>query len=701
MFDLIEELSELVYIVDIDTYELLYMNRAGRDMFGLEDISNIKCYRGIQGKNEPCEFCNNNLLEFDKFCTWKHLNPVLNRYYLLKDKYIEWKGRKARIEIAFDMTAGEQERIKLKNTLNAANLVNDCAHILYTSKNVKAEFNEVLRRIGEFLESQRTCIFEITDGIIDNTYEWCSEGVASQKKDLKGMPVKVIDRWMELFERHECVIIKDVSELKDSRPEEYKLISDQGVRSLIAAPISSNDRITGFIGACNYAVDKLDNTPVVLSSIGYFMGATLENFQYIQLLKQMSYRDSLTKVGNRNAFNKHTSALKRGPKCAIGVVYIDVNGMKLLNDQFGHQKGDETLVDVANKIRTIYRSDFIYRIGGDEFVIICENPDEDEFKLHAQELKSLFALEKKYAVSIGAYWTEQFENIQDVLYKADEQMYFDKKNFYHGKALSGRYRHDMDDVLEMTKPGALQGMLEKRMFHVYFQPKITVNRRRLVGAEALVRCERVPGNIMSPAAFIPVLEESRLISLLDFYIFDTVCSYIQAWMDKGLEVQPVSVNFSRYTLTEKNFVRKIQNIWEKYRVPKELVEIEVTETAEEDDFNGFLTVIRAIRKSGFTVSVDDFGVRNANLSLFTAVDFDVLKIDKSLVDDLGRNPKTQAVLFAVSDICHKMGIKLIIEGVETEEQLEVLKDIDCTGVQGFLFSKPIPADQFEERYMRN
>jgi len=700
MFSLIDELPELIYVADTDTYDLLYLNRAARKALGLEKRSYIKCYEAIQGRRTPCEFCTNQYLKDDSFYVWRFTNPVLNRHYLLKDKLIEWGGRKARLEIAFDITEEEQEKIKLGNTLEAAKLVNECAQQLYTSKDMKADVNAVLQKLGEFLEAQRAFIFENANGVISNIYEWSLDGLISHSMILDSIPASLIDRWMERFSRSECIMIEDTQGLRESRPEEYQVLSEQGVRSLMVVPIVSNDEIAGLIGVANYSVHKLENTRVILNFIGYFIGATFRNFYATMLLEQMSYCDSLTQVGNRNAFNKRIAELDGESKCAVGVVYIDVNGMKPLNDRFGHQKGDETLIDVARSIRAFYGSDDIYRIGGDEFVVICENVKEDEFNWHVEELKSFFALENDYSVSVGTFWTEACENIHDVLFKADEQMYADKRRFYHGRFLSGRYRHDMDDVLDMAKPGVLKRMINERRFHVFFQPKIGVDSQSVIGAEALVRCETAQGQMMPPSVFIPVLEEAHLIGLLDFHILDVVCSHVQSWLEKDLEVQPVSVNFSRYTLSKKNFVRKLCGIWEKYRIPKTLVEIEITETKEEEDFEGFLRVIRAVKKEGFSVSVDDFGVKNANLYLFTAADFDTLKIDKNLVDDLSGNPKTRAVISAVSDICHKMNIKLIVEGVETEEQLEILKKLHCTGVQGFLFSKPVPADVFEERYIQ-
>lgn len=698
MFTLIDEMSELIYVVDIDTYELLFVNRSGKEMFGLDDLSGVMCYQAIHGKDQPCGFCPNKMLVQDQFYTWECTNQQLQRHFLLKDKLMEWEGHHAKIEIAFDTTAGEREKQELKNALDAENLINECAQVLYGAEDQDERFDRVLERIGRFLEAERACLFELRGDWIDNTHEWCAEGVEPRIRTRQELPVSVIDRWLERFNQKKCVVIDGLKPVREPVPAEYRMLQEGGIRSLLAAPIYSASALIGYIAVDNYAVQKLPNAPALLSSIGYFVAAVLRNRQTLQLLERLSLYDALTGIGNRNRFNQDVGAFC-GAGRPVGVIYMDVNGMKQINDEYGHQRGDDALVGAARILDSMFPAERVYRIGGDEFVAICEGLEEDAFLDRVRDLRVLFAGESSYTVSIGTAWKNCCTDIQELLFQADERMYFDKKRFYHGKALSGRYRHGMDDVLALTQPGALQGMIDGGKFLVYYQPKFSVATQELIGAEALVRCEATPGTLTPPGLFIPVLEESRLIGILDFYVFKTVCRQMHLWLEAGRPLQPVSVNFSRYTLSDRHFAEKLQRSWEEYRVPKALIEIEVTETVEADDSYDFLAVIRDIKARGFFVSIDDFGVRNANLSLFTTMDFDVLKVDKSLIDDLDDNIKAQAILAYISDICRRMNIKLIVEGVETPRQFQILRQLNCDGVQGFLFSKPIPRERFERQYL--
>ena len=699
MIDLINEMSELIYVVDIDTYDLLFVNQSGKEIFSLDDISGMKCYRALQGKKYPCEFCTNSLLKPEQFITWEYTNPLVHRHYLLKDKLIDWEGKKARVEIAVDTTDGEIEKINLRNTLAAENLVTKCAQILFADSYEKDHVDDVLSIAGSFLESDRAYIFEINGNTMSNTYEWCAKGIEPQIEQLQDMPVTLIKRWQDAFKRQECVLIEDVEQVGTENADEYEELKRQGIRSMIAVPIYSNNTLSGYIGVDNYTTQKLANAQAILGSIGYFVGAKFEIMKSLHMLEQLSYYDSLTDLGNRNKFNLDISRIPEQGSQPVGIIYLDINGMKRMNDEYGHNHGDIALIHTGNVIGLLFPDDYLYRIGGDEFVVICQGICEKSFETKVRELRQSFMSEKEYSVSIGKYWSEDNKDIRSVLFRADELMYQDKKEFYRGRALSGRYRHGLDDVLNLTKPGVLTKMIEDNKFPVYYQPKVSPNTYVFIGAEALVRCEISPGNIIQPNNFIPILEESRLISVLDFHIFRMVNAQIKKWMCEGRRIIPVSVNFSRYTLSEHNFLNRIKEIWSEYQVPKQFLEIEVTETVEEDDRFDFIELMKKIKQEGFSISIDDFGIKNANLSLFTSMDFDILKIDKCLVHNLAHNEKAQAVLYSISNLCRKMGIQMIVEGVETEEQLKLLQQIRCDGIQGYLFSPPVPLGKFEEHYI--
>ena len=255
---------------------------------------------------------------------------------------------------------------------------------------------------------------------------------------------------------------------------------------------------------------------------------------------------------------------------------------------------------------------------------------------------------------------------------------------------------DIGYTLGLANPVKLKERIEAGQFLVYYQPQISLQTERLAGAEALVRFADEKGTFYPPDAFIPVLERARVISHVDFFVFERVCQRLKEWNALGLPVVPVSTNFSRYTVAEAQFVDRLARIRSHYGVPAEQIKVEVTETAEAEDRRAFKKAVAQLQERGFPVAIDDFGVSNANMLLLMEVNFQILKIDKRVVDMLGDDTKTKMMLTALTNMCHHNGIRVVAEGAETREQVALLKEVNCDMVQGYVFSKPLPEAQFEE-----
>lgn len=698
MFQILEEISELIYIVDLNTYDLLYINHVGRELFHIDESKKGKCYNIFYGKDCPCEFCTSCYLKENSFYTWEKTNSAIGRHFLLKDKLIDWEGKKARVEIAFDMTEQETRRKTVSNALELQNLVTECAKRLYEADQNETALDDVLKITGEYLHSDRAYIFEFQNGKMSNTYEWCAQGVKPQIQNLQNIPVEMIEHWKKSFKVKENVIIENIEDIKDINPDEYFSLKIQQIHSLIVVPLLIHSELIGYVGVDNFSIEMRDTTTNFLTAIGYFIASMLRQQRTLAQLEKLSYYDSLTGIKNRNAYMMD---LKKKYQFPIGVIYIDVNGMKQINNHYGHKYGDRILCITADTISSIFFDAGCYRIGGDEFVVICEKIESEEFDSKVQQLKNYFEFHTDYYISLGKCWTEQSESLREIVFQADRAMFHDKKAFYRGHALSERYRCQTDDILGITKPKVLHEMIKSGNFHVYYQPQIDIKTQKMNGAEALVRFQNISGNMYSPNQFIPILEESRLISELDFYIFESVCAQLKEWSETGISVVPISTNFSRHTLAVKEFAERLQSICNHYNISQKLLEIEITETVEADNRGLFYSAMEQLNQRNFRISIDDFGVSNANLSLLTDVDFHVLKIDKHVIEKICNSEKSRLLVSALTNICHQMGIKLIVEGVETQQQLEILRDIGCDVAQGYLFSKPIPSNDFYSKFLLN
>lgn len=694
----INEISELIYVSDLETYDLLFMNEAGKKSFHVDHVENTKCYKVLHGREEPCPFCTNRYLKPGENYSWETTNAITGRHYMLKDRMIEWDGKHARLEIAFDMTLLENEKLKLEHALEAEKMIMKCIQILYQGQNLEEDVLNVLQNVCRFLGGERTYIISFQNGKAYTDLEWCAEGIESQKEMIQGFPLSIFERWIKIFNNQECMFIDDLEEYKESSPQEYKILAEQGIKSLAAAPMEMDGVLVGCLGVDNPPADNLWHIDSLLQTLCYFILLAYKRAENENLLSRMSFHDNLTSFYNRNRFTKDLESFADN-NGAVGILYLDVNGLKEVNDRYGHASGDSLLIKTSEKIKNVFDKGTCYRIGGDEFVVICTNVSKKEFEEKVTELKRSFKCDNQCNAAIGTEWAGETMNIRQVVANADARMYEDKKEFYRQNKASRRYRHSDDEVMKLADPEVLQKEITRRQFIVYLQPKISSSDRSAVGAEALIRYQSRDGSLVLPGNFLPVLEEARSISLIDFYVFDFVCSKIREWSQEGKKGFPVSVNFSRYSLIQPFFVERLKEICEKYEISPTCLEIEITESVRDVNEIDIGHLIVCLRQEGFWVTIDDFGTEYANLALLSSVDFDVLKLDRSMVKDIIQNPKARSIIESIVGICKDMGIQLVAEGIEEEEQLEVLQSCGVELVQGYLFSKPIPIEEYEKKYL--
>ena len=699
---LLNEISELVYVSDPETYELLFVNQTGCQTLHLENYKHKKCYEVLQGKTSPCEFCTNDRLCDDNFYTWEFTNPSIGRHFLLKDKIIQWHGKTARMEIAFDITERELQKQELKNMLDVQTLITNCVRMLYAVDDLDQTINAVLTQIGEFLVSDRAYVFEIKDELMNNTHEWTAPGISPQLEKLQQLDLSLISDWLPFFEKNDCIIIDDVEQLQKTNPAAYATLHAQEITSLIAAPIFLDNKLAGYIGIDNYDSEKIKNSSYLLLSMSIFLSYAIRHRNHVDMLHRLSYHDLLTNALNRNAFMDVLSQFRPGQYASAGIIYIDINGMKEINDFYGHHQGDKILITTVAKVFNLFKPDELFRIGGDEFVIITYDLTETDFYEKFNLLRNIFCEKTNLPFSIvtGSCWVKSPSDLNSLLQQADSAMYTDKKKFYYGKEKTSRYRHNLDDILNLANYSALQEALTAGQFCIYFQPKISLDTEEFIGSEALIRYINQAGEIIAPNNFIPILEEARLIKMLDLYVFEEVCKQINIWKERKMRVKPVSINLSRSTLSYHFLADQLLALITKHNIDISLLELEVTETAEVDNQLVFSQALEKLKEYGFSISIDDFGVRNASLSLFTTINFDILKLDRSLVKTLAQNQKARILIRSLAVICSDLGIKLIAEGVETLEQLDILKELRCNEVQGYLFSKPLPLNDFENKYLQ-
>ena len=423
--------------------------------------------------------------------------------------------------------------------------------------------------------------------------------------------------------------------------------------------MEQNGELAGYLGVDNPPPDKIINIASLLQTLCYFVSLALQHAESQKKLSYLSYHDNSTTFYNRNRYIKDTQKLFN-MDTSLGIIYLDVNGLKDVNDQFGHEVGDALLVECARRMKMVFKKADFYRIGGDEFIIIiiCQSIKKESFEKRVKELSESFSKKPVCQVAIGTQWTNAVGNINEMIAEADARMYENKKEFYHKHMISRRYRHHSDEMLHLTNIDYIESEIENGHFVVYLQPKILCEDCSCVGAEALIR-----------------------------------------YCDNAGTLIPLSMNFSIESLRGKSFVERILETCKKYQIPTKYIEIEITERVHDEKNFEIKTVISKLRSAGFIVAIDDFGTEYANLALLSDAEFDILKLDKSLISNVALNPRTKIIMEYISKICHRLGLDMIAEGIESEEQFFTLCSYGVETVQGYLFSKPLAINVFEEKYL--
>lgn len=695
MESLLDGLSELVYISDPDTYELSYINKAGKDIYGVDaDDGSRRCYEVLQGRTSPCSFCTNDHLNSHSFYEWEFDNPVANRHYLLRDKLIEWDGRPARLEIAFDITDHEREKESFKFLAGANGLNVECIRVL-ENEPLGAALNAVLGMVGTFLEADRTYIFGIENHRMTNIYEWCAEGVTPEIQNLTDLPLSLIDHWTERFDRGSAVIINSVADLENGgRSDEHEALSAQGIGSLVAVPLEIDGKLVGYLGADDPKKGRLEIIEQPLVGLASFISASMKRAVAERQVNDLTWNDGLTCAYSRGAFHRDYD---RGTFDRIGFVLVDADRLAVVNRERSRAEGDEMLQRIAVCMRDVFGDD-VYRIGDDEFCAVATPMAYEDFNRLVRTLTVRF-VQMGLPASAGPAWSERCDDTNLLLDTAGDRMRRAKRGRHRAVDLGVDLAQDAA-VSDLVRPGGAQEAVAAGMLDIFLMPQVATQTGALVGAEALIRyLDPERGVAAQPASFIPALEDMGEIADVDFFALSRACETVARWRREGGRVVPLAVNFSRLTVGEEGFVSRVVQTVARYGVDPELIEIEVTESARGQGGNLLRNVADELRGCGFRVAIDDFGVDNANVSLFVQLEFDVLKMDKSLIWGIDATDRTMRVVSGMATLCDDLHVESVAEGIETEQQFKALGTTGCTRAQGYYVGRPAPIVEFEQRFL--
>jgi len=593
----------------------------------------------------------------------------------------------------------QTERLKGISMLDMQNL----AHELGTHQIELEMQNEELRRAQEELEVSRSRYADLYDSAPTGYLTLDKDGLILEV-NLTGAGLLGEDRRHLINKPFSAFVIKDDldtfrAHLKETLKRETRQIGEIGIRrrdgSVVPVQLQS-------IAAEDPGGDSIFCRTAAID--------ITERKRMEEAIRHQANHDPLTDLPNRlllmDILSIELAKAQRG-KRRFAVLFLDLDRFKNINDTLGHDIGDRLLKEVAERLRRSVRaSDTVSRMGGDEFnILLTEIPHTDDIITIAQKVVDSF--DKPYVIgghefhvstSLGISIYPEDGGTMEALFKnADLAM-------YHAKEQGGNSYRFFNTTMNarlnerMRLERWLRQALHRAELTVHYQPQFSIDTRQVIRAEALVRWRHPELGMLSPGRFIPIAEEAGLIDAIDEWVLKTTCAQFKAWQDEGLPTFRATVNLSAKLLRKSDFVERIAGILRETGFDPHYLDVEISESVAMRHMEQAIPAMIKLAEMGVGISIDNFGTGYSSLNYLKKLPIQTLKIDRSFIQGIAAEPVDRAIVGAVTAMARDMKLRVVAVGVETGEQLEFLKSTGCQEVQGFLFSRPLPAEEFRKLF---
>ncbi len=545
-----------------------------------------------------------------------------------------------------------------------------CVNVFYGRKSAECAIKSLLEIIGGFYGAENASIAEYDFKREKLNYKFGASGNSFTEKWIKENGK---DRYFgKLF--------------TDAKKIAGRITVLSGGELCVAVPFIKNENDVCFLSLENI-VWHADEWRMLYCAI-VLINEEMERNRLISQLEYTSYTDLLTGVKNRNYFNLVISKYQNNPCDSFAVVFLDLDGLKEINDTYGHSIGDRNIIAVAKMLKIVFKGRDIFRTGGDEFVVFLEECGYDDVR---EKVEYLYNRLKKMTIicSYGICCQKDNANILEIIESAENEMYVFKRK-HHEKIVSVKRRETYSDIVRRD--------IACGRFFAMIQPKINLRSGNLEGAEILIRGKKLTGENEMPGEFIPVMEKNNCIDLIDYFMLEEACKIQTLISKKYSSVLPISVNISRSTLFVNTLCSDLIQICEKYGVQHHAIVLEVTESMNLSS-EGIIAKCEELKKAGFSLEIDDFGKHFTDIGFLCSDIFSMIKIDRSIVNKLSDYSITEELVAFLIAKCRKCNVRVLAEGVETEKELTKVRNMGFDAAQGFYFAKPMKVDAFISEYM--
>jgi EAL domain-containing protein (putative c-di-GMP-specific phosphodiesterase class I) len=531
-------------------------------------------------------------------------------------------------------------------------------------------------------------VLEKETGTVTAQHEWLARGKSSILKIIKDVPIAELPLMQKILD-YNCRI------LHEDKPSiqlfESHSTLNTAVKKCISAPIHINGKISGFL--C------IENPKIHTDDI-----ALLTALMPVAALQQTRYEtgylgennvgwDVLTGLMNFEAYTEMLHKLNADIYLSLGVLRMDIYSLNRINAIRGKAFGNKLLLFATKAMTRIFDEANVYRISGQAFALLYPNVLSQVFMENCQQLQT--ELDSRYPgiFNLGYTWAEKHFTAHKLVENAEKIMQYNIQSL----DVSSKFAMlNQADALIALKSGIVNGR-----YVVYIQSKNRIDTGQVVGGEVLVRYLDPKRGIIAPDEFIERMEKENIIRDLDFYVFEQTLQIMHNWKLHGRKLMPISVNFSRQTLLDRSALSYLLDIHNRYDIPAEMIEIEITESIGNIEQEVIARAVKSLKEHGFKLSLDDFGAAYSNLSLLTSVSFDSVKLDKGIITNFTVNKINNTIVECMIKICDSMNAMCIAEGVETKKQAQALLQAGCKYAQGYYYDKPMPANDFEKKYLTN